>query len=415
MIAARDTDEVRTREIERLATAAGYEVVDVLTQRRREDRTYNLGAGKARELADRAERANADTVLFDGRLTPGQYGDLSGLLPPEVAVIDRYRLVLEIFAEGAGDERARKQVELATLEYRLPRLRQTSDEGALSEATEKGSPVYDVEDRIARLRRELAQIERRDARRRESRREEGFDLVAIAGYTNAGKSTLLHRLADESSVESSSGPADETQTAATADRLFETLETTTRRATLEGRRTLVTDTVGLIDDLPHELVDAFSATLGEVADSDCVVAVLDASAPAERFERRARVTFETLAADADRVIPVCNKVDLLDDETLAARRETVRAIAPDAPEAVACSATEGTGLAQLRERIVSALPGERATFRLPNDGRTQEFLSWCHDRGRTDVTYEGSEVRVAFAANPRTVAAARRRVDALGE
>lgn len=412
-MACRDEREVQATEIERIATAAGYEVIETLTQRRREDRTYNLGPGKARELAERVRATDARVVVFGGRLTPGQHGDLRALLPADTRLLDRYRLVLEIFAAGAGDERARKQVELARLEYELPRVRQTTESAALSVASEKGSRVDDIESRITRLRRELAAIARDDEQRRASRREQGFALVTLAGYTNAGKTTLMRRLADELTVESD-GHADRTETATEADQLFETLETATRRAEIAGRRTVVTDTVGLIDELPHELVESFSATLGEIDGSDLVVAVVDASAPADRFRRRAEVTVQTVTGGA--IVPALNKVDLIDDATLADRRETFEAVAPaSVGEPVAISARTGAGVDELCARIDAGLPSESVTVRVPNSGASQRFVSWCHDHGRTETDYEGESVRVRFTANPETVAEARRRAERLGE
>ena len=413
VIAARDADErPDTDEIERLAAAAGFETVTTVTQRRREDRTYNLGRGRAETLAERVAETDADAVIFDGQLTPGQHGDLRGLLPDGTELIDRYRLVLEIFADGAGDERAKKQVELATLEYEYPRLRQTTEVQSMSSRTEKGSIVYDVDDRIDRLRTEIQSLSASAAERRAERREQGFDLVALAGYTNAGKSTLLHRLADDLSLSAlAENHGDETVTANTEDRLFETLETTTRRATVDGRRLLVTDTVGLIDDLPHDLVESFSATLGEIGDSDAVVAVVDAAVDDEAFRRRAETTLDVLASEADRVLPVVNKADLVDDATVARRAETLARLAPDAERPVAVSATEGDGLAQLRDRLRALLPTETTRLELPNTGETQAVLSWLHDHGTADVDYDGDRVAVTFVGRPDVVREARRRAE----
>ncbi|MFB6244519.1 MAG: GTPase HflX [Halobaculum sp.] len=419
IVAARRQDaEPDTEEIERLAAAAGFEVVETVTQQRQEDQTYNLGAGKAETLAERAAETAVDAVIFDGELSPGQYGDLRGLLPAETRLVDRYRLVLEIFAEGAGDERAEKQVQLATLEYEFPRLRQTAELQSMSSFTEKGSPVYDVADRIDRLRSELASMSDDAARRRERRREEGFELVAVAGYTNAGKSTLLHRLADDLSLsDANTAHDDESVTANTEDRLFETLETTTRRATFDGRRLLLTDTVGLIDDLPHELVASFSTTLDEIADGDAVLAVIDAAAEPARFRQRAQVTLDVLAGEAatERVVPVLNKVDLIEESTLAARRETIRELAPEARDPVAISALAGSGLDTLRERLLDTLPAAELALDLPNTGATQQFLSWLHDHGSVTTNYDGSRVTVDFAAQPSLVDEARRRATDLAD
>ena len=432
VVAARDADSTPdTTEIRRLAEAAGYDVVGELTQRRTEDLRYNLGEGKAAELADLVAEVDADAVVFDGALTPGQYTDLLTVLPADTTLVDRYRLVLEIFAEGAGSTAARTQVRLATLRYELPRLERLEGESALNRAFfEKGSPVLDAERRIDTLERKLDDIVDAAADRRERRRDEGFDLVALAGYTNAGKSTLLRRLADDLTVESDvegtesdddrSGHVDDpthadlAERATVEDRLFETLETTTRRATLGGRRALLTDTVGLVADLPHDLVRSFSATRDEIGAADAVLAVVDASADEQRLRRRLETTVDVLAADASgTVIPVVNKIDRLDD----AEREAAFAIVDDVLAAgdvdtrdpVAISALDGTGVDALRTATVEALPGATATLYVPNSGEAQAFVSWLHERGDTDVTYGPESIEVAFAGKPSVVEEARRR------
>ncbi|WP_313695105.1 GTPase HflX [Halorarum halobium] len=417
VVAARDDDAVpNTDEIRRLAEAAGCEVVAAVTQNRREDSTYGLGRGKAEELAAVAGDVDADLVVFDGTLDPGQYGSLVELLPDETALVDRYRLVLEIFAEGAGNRVANLQVERARLEYELPRLRQTTERSLLNEATEKGSPVLDLERRIDAIDGKLADARTEAADRRAERREEGFDLVALAGYTNAGKSTLLHRLSDDLSIEGGEPEhGDVVGTAEVADRLFETLETTTRRATLGGRRTLVTDTVGLVDDLPHDLVSSFSTTLGEVADADAVLAVVDASADTESLQRRLSVTTEVLAAEArGPIIPVLNKVDRLDDDALAERRDLVRRSALQTREPVAVSALAGGGIDELLAALADALPTEHVEFAVPNCSDAQPLLSWLHERGDVTVKYDGDLVRVAFVGKPSVVAEAERRAADVG-
>ncbi len=424
MVAARDADDTPdTTEIRRLAAAAGYDVVGELTQRRAEDRRYNLGAGKARDLADVVADADADAVVFDGELSPGQYADLLTLLPAGTTLVDRYRLVLEIFVAGAGSTAARTQAELATLRYELPRLERAEGESALNRAFfEKGSPVLDAERRIDALEAKLDGITDAAADRRERRRAEGFDLVALAGYTNAGKSTLLRRLADDMAVAppSAEGHADLAEAATAEDRLFETLETTTRRATLDGRRVLCTDTVGLVADLPHDLVRSFSATLDEIAAADAVLAVVDASADEDRLRRRLETTVEVLAADATGpVIPVVNKVDRLDDDGRAAALAAVADVLAggdvDTREPVAVSALDGAGLDRLRSALVDALPGATASFAVPNSGAAQAFLSWLHEHGDADATYGADAVAVEFAGKPSVVEEARRRADALGD
>ncbi|MFC7096252.1 GTPase HflX [Halobaculum marinum] len=432
VVAAREEDSTPdTTEIRRLAASAGYDVVGELTQRRQEDRRYNLGAGKARELAAVVADTEATAVVFDGALTPGQYTDLLEVLPPETTLVDRYRLVLEIFAAGAGSSTATTQVRLATLRYELPRVRRASEESVLNRATEKGSPVLDVERRIDDLERRLAEATDAAADRRSRRREEGFDLVALAGYTNAGKSTLLRRLADDLAVDADddgtedhdgTAAADVTETATVADRLFETLETTTRRATLGGRRVLLTDTVGLVTDLPHDLVRSFSATIDEIGASDIVLAVVDGSANDAQIRRRLETTVDVLAGDASgAVLPVVTKVDRLDeasrDAAVAVVAETLAAadVDVDTHDPVAVSAHDGEGVQALREAVVDALPTAEARLTVPNSSETQAFVSWLHDRGDAAVAYDAEAVTVEFAGAPSVVDEAKRRAADLRE
>lgn len=414
VLAARHTDEPDTTEICRLAEAAGYEVVAEHTQRRAEDAGYGLGRGKVETVAATAADRDADAVVYDGGLTPGQYGNWIDLLPPGTDLLDRYRLVLGIFAEGAADRAAQLQVELATLRYRLPRLRQVTEESLLNQATEKGSVVIDVEDRIDRLHTELRAVSDRAERRRAERREQGFDPVAIAGYTNAGKSTLLHRLADDLSVaDLGAGHADLAETAAVEDRLFETLATTTRRATVAGRRVLLTDTVGLVDTLPHDLVASFSATLDAVADADVGLLVVDASDPLDEVREKLRVSLAELDDPRGDLLVVLNKRDLLADGAVTERRDAVATL-DRVNDVLAVSALDGTGVDALRERIDAALPGERLRAELPNGGETQAFLAWAHDHGRvTDREYTGETVRFTFEGRPGLVERARARIEDL--
>lgn len=404
IVASRAADEQPDpTEIERLATAAGYEVVATFTQRRREDAGTWLGRGKAEDVADHAVTTDADAVVIDGGLSPGQYATLVDLLPPGVELLDRYRLVLDIFAEGAGDRRAALQVEAATLGYELPRLRQVTEESLLNRATEKGSPVLDAERRIDRIEAKLDDLSADARERRERRRAAGFGLVAIAGYTNAGKTTLLHRLATDLSVDDQE-PAhhDLSTTAPVEDRLFVTLETITRRGAVEDVDVLYTDTVGLIDGLPHDLVESFSATLDEVAAADVVLLVVDATDAPERV--REKVTFALDAFDELRgeLIVVLNKVDLVDETDT--RDAAIRGLAP---QQVTVSALEGRGIDQLCRRIHDALPIVRETFELENTSATQEFISWAYDHGAVETRYEDDVVYVTLEARPDIIDRAR--------
>jgi GTP-binding protein HflX len=399
--------EPDTTELERLAEAAGYDPVAAVTQRRREDPGTWLGRGKAETLAERAAETGADAVLVDGGLTPGQYASLLDRLPTGTELVDRYRLVLGIFADGSADRRAALQVEAATLRYELPRLRQATEESLLNEATEKGSPVLDAERRIDRIETKLAALADDAAERRERRREAGLGLVALAGYTNAGKTTLLHRLADGMAVDAGPAHDDETDSAPVADDLFVTLETTTRRGSVAGRPAVFTDTVGLLDGVPHDLVESFGTTLSEVRGADVPVLVVDASDPIERVRAKLRVSVD--AVDLAAPLVALNKVDVLDPGSLDARREAVDDCLGDDGETVAVSARDGTGVDRLRRAVAARLPTDRATFRLPNAPETESFLAWARERGACEVTYEGKWVAVEFVSRPAVVDEARGR------
>ncbi|NHN61494.1 MULTISPECIES: GTPase HflX [Halorussus] len=405
-------------EIRRLTEAAEYEVVAEVTQTRTEHPATNLGPGKVEQLAGTAAETGADAVVVDNDLSPTQSHELGEACPEGTAVLDRQRLVLDIFAERAGGERAALQVERARLAYDLPRVReQVTRELAgedLAHDEQGGQRVRDVERRIDELDRKLAERGDDAAARRERRREEGFEFVALAGYTNAGKSTLLHRLADDLDFEAREPDhADLDGTAEIRDRLFETLDTTTRRATIEGRRTLATDTVGFVDDLPHETVASFHDTLSATGDADCVALVVDASDPPGELRRKIETGLDLLADAEGEVVPVLNKVDLLDEDALAEREDAIRGLVSDP---VAVSAAAGRNLDALRERLAAALPDRRAVeLVLPNRDEAMSLVSWLYDRADvSDVTYGGDEVRVAFEAGQSIVERAEAKADALG-
>jgi GTPase len=415
---------VETDEIERLVRANGNEPVAAITQVGPHDSGTYLGRGKLEELADAVDAHEASRVVVDDELTPDQHHTIERAMPPETVVIDRYRLVLEIFESQAGTRHAQLQVELARLRYDLPRVVAAADEGLLNQQTEKGSRIYDVEERIDRLENKLDDLPDPAEQFRRRRREEGFDLVTLAGYTNAGKSTLLHRLADEMSLEeqrSDHGSEDGSQkdaTAAIEDRLFETLETTTRRATLDDRPALVTDTVGFVDDLPHDLVESFSSTLSEAAAADAVVLVVDASDPLETFRERLSVSLEVLDAqgvDAERIVPVLNKVDALSEEERRQRSSSTAERVPEAAaEPIATSVLEGTNCEAIRAAVLERFPEERATIRMPNIDEAMSLVSTAYDRTTVEsVDYEGETVALECRGRPEVLERLRGRADGL--
>ncbi|WP_254534540.1 GTPase [Halomarina litorea] len=298
----------------------------------------------------------------------------------------------------------------AELRYQLPHLRaeiRTDEATEITRHDEEGKPIEDLKRRIDVLTRKLNRLGDDSGARHDARREAGFDLVALAGYTNAGKSTLMQRLADDLSVESGTH-GDLAEAAGSADRLFETLGTTTRRATVGGRRLLVTDTVGFISDLPGWLVASFESTMGAVEHADVVCLVVDASDPVDRVEEKVATAVDHLG-EAARMLPVLNKVDRVGEDHLDAVHETVGEAGLDR-DPVACSATEGTGVGTLSARVRECLPERTTTLDVPNCGEAMSFVSWAYDHADVrDVTYRDGTVTVALAGRPAVVERAERR------
>jgi len=328
-------------EIRELARTAGVEPVGELVQHREQPdaRTY-VGKGKLDELKARFAEAQADSLLVDDELEPSQQRALENAL--QARVVDRTQLILDIFAQHARSAEGKLQVELAQLEYNLPRMRGLWQHlerlGGGVGTRGPGESQLETDRRLARrrisiLKRRLAELSRqRDVRRRERVRAQ-TPTIALAGYTNVGKSTLLNALTGaDASVD---------------DRLFETLDPTTRSFEHDGRRYLVTDTVGFIRRLPHQLVEGFAATLEETLVADLVLHVVDGSAPEERLDEMVRAVNAVLTEIDAGALPVeivLNKVDALD--ALSRRR-----LANRFPDALQVSALTGEGLDELRARI----------------------------------------------------------------
>jgi GTP-binding protein HflX len=333
------TDELA--ELKELLRTAGVAVAGELVQhRRRPDPSDYLGKGKIEELKDAIAASNANLIACDDELLPRQERNLEQATG--LPVIDRTAIILDIFADHAASAEGKLQVELAQLEYNLARMRGlwTHLERLGGGIGTRGPGESQIEtdrrlarDRIAQLKR---RIERSGASRRlmRRRREESEQpRIALAGYTNAGKSTLLNALTGAG--------------VSAGERLFETLDPTTRAFRHDGRTYLVTDTVGFIRKLPHQLVDAFKATLEETASADLVLHVVDASEAEQELGETMLAVDEVLdeiGAGSNPRLVVLNKTDLIDEETR-------HLLALHHPEAVLCSAVEGTGIAELREGI----------------------------------------------------------------
>jgi GTP-binding protein HflX len=419
-----EQEQPDTSEIDALAAAAGYDVAATLTQQRAEDPAYYFGRGKAEAIAEAVREHDGDVLIVDGALSPTQACNLRELCGAAVEVLDRRRLILQVFADQATTRTAQLQIELAELTYRLPRIQTALREGEGNDAQRApASAVVDgehgrirsIKQRIDQLEQKLEQRTAATARHRDQRREQGFDLIAIVGYTNAGKSTLLHRLADDLDVDTESSHADLDAVAAVEDRLFKTLETTTRRATVDGRPVLATDTVGFVDALPHDVIESFGTTLGAARDADVVLLVVDVTNPPEAIENTLRISLDAIGDCDGTVLPVANKLDQLHESVLAGRLETIKSVRRDLERAddqiadslvepVAVSALDGTGESRLEERISQELSHDRITLTLPNDGESQAVLSWGYENGAvSDLDYRGEQVRFTFAGRPDVV------------
>ena len=410
-----DSGTPDTAEIRDLAAAAGYTVLGEVTQSRSEDAAFQLGEGKVDELAGLVAETEASTVIFDNRLGPYQTYNLGQRMPDGTEVIDRFKLILDIFGQRARTRKAQLQVELAELRYELPRVeakvslaRREERPGFMGLGEYDESRERDIKAQISRIKDELDRIAEDEQHRREQRRELGFDLVALAGYTNAGKSTLLRRLADDVEIdENEELHPDLDRVAESEDRLFTTLGTTTRRADIDRRDVLVTDTVGFISDLPHWLVESFKSTLDAVYRADLVLLVVDAAEPIEEIQEKLVTCHDTLYERNEApIVTVLNKVDAVDDEELAEKRRALSALAPNP---VAVSAKTGENVAVLIDRIDVELPDwEQERLMLPMTDETMSVVSWLHDNGRVEeVTYGNDDVVVQFEARPTVVERAR--------
>jgi GTP-binding protein HflX len=398
-----------TEEIRDLVRAAGYEVVGEVTQIRTEDAALCLGEGKVRTLAATVRETDAERVVFDNELGPYQTYNLGSELPDGIEVLDRFRLILEIFGQRANTRKAQLQVELAELRYELPRVeakvslaRRDERPGFMGLGEYDESREQDIKAQISNIREELDRIEGTEAKRRKQRRESGFDLVALAGYTNAGKSTLLRRLASDVAVDENEGlHPDLDATAESENRLFTTLGTTTRRAAMD-RDVLVTDTVGFISDLPHWLVESFKSTLDSVYRADLVLLVVDVSEPVEEIREKLVTCHDTLYERNEApIVTILNKTDRVTDEQLRDTEATLSALAPNP---VSISALENEGIAALRERIERELPAyERERLVLPMADETMSLVSWIHDNARVEEVDYGEQVVVDFEARPAIV------------
>ena len=375
--------EASLAELEELAHTAGAQVLGALVQKRESpDKATCLGSGRLEELTQLCRNVEADLVIFDLELTATQHRNLESELP--CRVVDRTALILDIFAARARSAEGRLQVELAQLQYLLPRL---AGQGvSLSRLgggigtrgpgeTKLESDRRHIRRRIRSLRLQLDSVEQQRERRRERRKKDGIQTVAIVGYTNAGKSTLLNAL---------------TQAGVLAeDKLFATLDPTARALRLpDGRQVLLIDTVGFVRRLPHHLVEAFRSTLEEAVEANVILNVCDASSPeAEEHLQVTRELLQELGCGDVPILTVFNKCDL--------SPEPVRAEGPS----VCISAKTGQGLPRLLEEVAAALPPDRKKVTLLLPFRQGALAEQCRREGaveREEYVAEGLSMTVTL-------------------
>jgi GTPase len=356
-------------EMRELARTAGVEPVGAVVQHRARpaQRTY-VGKGKLEELKERFGAAGAESLLVDDELDPAQQRFLENAL--DARVVDRTQLILDIFAQHAVTAEGKLQVELAQLEYNLPRMRGMWQHlerlGGGVGTRGPGESQLETDRRLARrrislLKKRLRDLERQRATRRKERQRTEVPTIALAGYTNVGKSTLLNALTG------ADVPVE--------NRLFETLDPTTRGFEYDGRRYLVTDTVGFIRRLPHQLVEGFAATLEETLVADMVLHVVDASAPDDEQDRQREAVDDVLHEIGAGELPIAvvlNKIDRVDP--LGRRR-----LANRFPGALQVSALDGEGLDELRAELARRFEGrlERVRLLIPYEqgGRLSELYA----------------------------------------
>ncbi len=385
------------RELAALAETAGSTVTAGLIQRRdRPDPATYLGAGKAIELRDLVVEHEADTVICDSELSPSQRRALEDVV--KVKVIDRTALILDIFAQHAKSREGKAQVELAQLQYLLPRLRGWGEsmsrqaggrvaggEGIGSRGPGETKIELDrrrINSRIAKLKREIAAMKTTRDTKRATRKSRSVPSVAIVGYTNAGKSSLLNRLTGAGVLVENS--------------LFATLDPTVRRAeTADGRTFTLTDTVGFVRSLPHQLIEAFRSTLEEVADADLLLHVVDGSHPDPIGQLAAvREVLASVGGNEVKEVVVVNKIDLAAPETLALLQRVE-------PHRVAVSARTGAGIDDVVQLIADELPRPDIRLELLIPYERGDLVSRLHDQAKViSESHQSLGTRLAVVVSP---------------
>ena len=381
-------------ELTSLAESVGYVVVASIEQMRRADARFQIGRGKAEELAKLVKDLDAAKIIFDNDLRSIQSYNLATVTGIET--IDRFQLILEIFAKRASTQEAKLQIKLANLQYQLPRVKASVKLAKMGERPGfLGLGMYEVDihfnaikKQIATIRKELKRISKQRDLHRLRRIESSFLHVSLAGYTNSGKTTLFNALTREAK---SVNPG-----------LFTTLSTTTRSVFFQDKKALITDTVGFIDRLPIIMVNAFHSTLEETTLSDAIILIIDFHESLEEIKRKLLVCLNTLKEIGTGGIPIItalNKIDLLKKDEI---QEKLHSISNDVSNPILISALKEINLDELKKSVATHLGNYlKIAFLLPLNDSTLSFISRLYTQvGSLETYYTGKEIKVVVTASP---------------
>lgn len=364
-------------EVNALAESLDYQVIDTFIQHRdKPDAKYFIGRGKVKEIEEYTTENGIQLVIINSSLKPSQQYNLENIL--KINVYDRLRLILDIFADRAHNEEARLQVELAKLQYEAPLLRDWIHKarygekpGFMAGGEYEVAQYYEISrKRIKKIKEKLSKIEKERDLRRKQRRSRGYYLVSIVGYTNAGKSTLFNLISEESvSVE---------------NRLFTTLSTTTRKVPKSNKQILLTDTVGLINNLPHYMIGSFHSTLEEMYLSDLILLVVDIGEDYQEINRKLRTSFDVLLPDikTSKIILVLNKIDKIENSQNNRIQDIIERIELDykVKDIITLSAQDN----KYKDKIITLIQEvfeytNNLSITLPNIPESQSFINWLHE------------------------------------